>query len=111
MKRVVVTGMSVITALGDDWAEFKSALIKGENAVVTMREWDKADGLNTRLAAPVTHFEKPNHYKRKQIRSMGRVALMSTRATERALEQADLLEHKSLTDGSTGVAYLSLIHI
>ena len=105
MKRVVVTGMSVITALGDDWDEFKSALIKGENAVVTMREWDKADGLNTRLAAPVTHFEKPNHYKRKQIRSMGRVALMSTRATERALEQADLLEHKSLTDGSTGVAY------
>ena len=56
MKRVVVTGMSVITALGDDWDEFKSALIKGENAVVTMREWDKADGLNTRLAAPVTHF-------------------------------------------------------
>ena len=105
MKRVVVTGMSVITALGDDWNEFKSALIKGENAVVTMSEWDKADGLNTRLAAPVTHFEKPNHYKRKQIRSMGRVALMSTSATERALEQADLLEHKSLTDGSTGVAY------
>ncbi len=105
MKRVVVTGMSVITALGDDWNEFKSALIKGENAVVTMSEWDKADGLNTRLAAPVTHFEKPNHYKRKQIRSMGRVALMSTSATERALEQADLLEHKCLTDGSTGVAY------
>lgn len=105
MKRVVVTGMSVITALGDDWNEFKSALIKGENAVVTMSEWDKADGLNTRLAAPVTHFEKPSHYKRKQVRSMGRVALMSTRATECALKQANLLDHQSLTDGSTGVAY------
>ena len=69
IKRVVVTGMSVVTALGDDWSEFKQALIKGENAVVTMPEWDIANELNTRLAAPVKHFERPSHYKRKQIRS------------------------------------------
>lgn len=109
MKRVVVTGMAVISALGDEWHEFKRALIKGENAVITMTQWNKAEALNTRLAAPVTHFEKPSHYKRKQIRSMGRVSLMSTRATECALKQADLLGHKSLTDGSTGVAYGSSI--
>lgn len=109
MKRVVVTGMSVITALGDEWSVFKQALIRGENAVTTMPQWDKAPELNTRLAAPVTHFERPSHYKRKQIRSMGRVALMSTRATECALEQAQLLNHTSLTDGSTGVSYGSSI--
>ena len=33
MKRVVVTGMSAITALGDDWSTFRAALEKGENAV------------------------------------------------------------------------------
>jgi 3-oxoacyl-[acyl-carrier-protein] synthase II len=109
MKRVVVTGMSVITALGDEWTQFKDALVKGENAVTTMPEWDKAQELNTRLAAPVTHFQRPSHYKRKQIRSMGRVALMSTCATERALQQAALLDHPSLTDGSTGVSYGSSI--
>lgn len=109
MKRVVVTGMSVITALGDEWSVFKQALIRGENAVTTMPQWDKAPELNTRLAAPVTHFERPSHYKRKQIRSMGRVSLMSTRATECALEQAQLLNHSSLTDGSTGVSYGSSI--
>lgn len=109
MKRVVVTGMSVITALGDEWSVFKQALIRGENAVTTMPQWDKAPELNTRLAAPVTHFERPSHYKRKQIRSMGRVALMSTCATECALEQAQLLNHSSLTDGSTGVSYGSSI--
>jgi 3-oxoacyl-[acyl-carrier-protein] synthase II len=101
--------MSVITALGDEWSVFKQALIRGENAVTTMPQWDKAPELNTRLAAPVTHFERPSHYKRKQIRSMGRVALMSTRATECALEQAQLLNHSSLTDGSTGVSYGSSI--
>ncbi|MEG3345113.1 beta-ketoacyl-ACP synthase [Pseudoalteromonas sp. B5MOD-1] len=105
MKRVVVTGMSAITALGDTWGEFKTALQKGENAVQYMTDWDVAPELNTRLAAPVTHFTKPSHYKRKQVRSMGRVAMMSTRTTELALEEAGLLEHSSLTDGSTGIAF------
>jgi len=105
MKRVVVTGMSAITALGDTWGEFKTALQKGENAVQYMTDWDVAPELNTRLAAPVTHFTKPSHYKRKQVRSMGRVAMMSTRTTELALEEAGLLEHPSLTDGSTGIAF------
>jgi 3-oxoacyl-[acyl-carrier-protein] synthase II len=109
MKRVVVTGMSAITALGDDWTTFKAALEAGENAVKIMPEWDKFTDLNTRLAAPVTHFEKPAHYKRKMVRSMGRVSLMATRATELALEQAELLNHKALTDGSTGIAYGSSI--
>ncbi|MFU2511904.1 beta-ketoacyl-ACP synthase [Pseudoalteromonas sp. ASV78] len=105
MKRVVVTGMSAITALGDQWPVFKEALQRGENAVQVMSDWDFLAELNTRLAAPVTHFTKPAHYKRKQIRSMGRVALMSTRTTELALEQADLLHNPSLTDGSTGVSF------
>ncbi|MEC8327071.1 MAG: beta-ketoacyl-ACP synthase [Pseudomonadota bacterium] len=109
MKRVVVTGMSAITALGDDWQTFKSALKTGENAVETMPDWTFINGLNTNLGAPVKHFEKPKHYSRKKIRSMGRVSLMATRATELALEQAGLLEHPSLTNGDTGIAYGSSI--
>jgi len=105
MKRVVVTGMSAITALGQDWDTFRRALEAGENAVVNMPQWDHVEGLNTRLAAPVLDFEKPKHYKRQKVRSMGRVSLMSTLATERALEQAKLLNDSILTDGSTGVAY------
>lgn len=109
MIRVVVTGMSAITALGDDWETFKSALEKGQNAVKVMPEWEKFTDLNTRLAAPVMHFEKPAHYKRKMVRSMGRVSLMATRATELALDQAELLNNKALTDGSTGISYGSSI--
>lgn len=109
MKRVVVTGMSAITALGDDWKTFREALIKGENAVQVMPQWSKLDGLNTQIAAPVTHFEKPPHYKRKMIRSMGRVSLMATRATELALEQSHLLGHEALTNGDTGISYGSSI--
>lgn len=109
MKRVVVTGMSAITALGDDWRTFRRALEKGDNAVKIMPQWSALVGLNTQLAAPVTHFEKPAHYKRKKIRSMGRVSLMATRATELALQNADLLEDVALKDGRTGISYGSSI--
>ena len=104
-NRVVVTGMGAITALGEDldtvWANLKAC----QNAVVTMEEWGKYKGLQTRLAAPITQFELPKHYTRKKIRSMGRVSLLSTRAAEYALEQSGLLDHESLTDGSTGIAF------
>ncbi|WP_394173837.1 beta-ketoacyl-ACP synthase [Thalassotalea litorea] len=105
MKRVVVTGMSAITALGDTWSEFKASVAEQKNAVKVMDEWGFVNGLNTKLGAPVEHFIKPAHYKRKKVRSMGRVSLMATRATELALEEANLLEHPSLTNGQTGIAY------
>ncbi|KPZ60659.1 3-oxoacyl-[acyl-carrier-protein] synthase 2 [Pseudoalteromonas sp. P1-13-1a] len=109
MKRVVITGMSSITALGDNWSDFKTALVAGKNAVKRMQQWEYIDGLNTNLGAPIENFTRPAHYSRKKVRSMGRVSLMSTLATERALEQAELLEHPALTDGSTGVSYGSSI--
>ncbi|WP_448564065.1 beta-ketoacyl-ACP synthase [Thalassotalea ganghwensis] len=105
MKRVVVTGMSAITALGQDWDTFKGALKKKQNAVVNMPQWGYVEGLNTSLAAPVTDFERPKHYKRQQVRSMGRVSLMATVATERALSEAQLLDSPALTNGSAGIAY------
>lgn len=105
MKRVVVTGMGAITALGDTWSGFSQQVKQGQSAVVYVPEWENIQGLHTRLAAPVTDFAKPAHYSRKATRSMGRVALMATRATEVALEQSGLLGSETLTNGDTGVAY------
>ena len=105
MHRVVVTGMSAITALGDNWQDFSAKLKKGENSVQYHTLWDGYDDLNTRLAAPIVDFKKPKHYTRKQCRSMGRVSLMATTATEQALQQAGLLESELLTNGDMGIAY------
>ncbi|WP_196139449.1 beta-ketoacyl-ACP synthase [Aliikangiella sp. G2MR2-5] len=102
--RVVVTGMSGITAFGSDWQTIKSLLQKGNNAVRYMNEWDISDDLRTRLAAPVENYEFPK-FPRKKIRSMGRVSLLATCSTQQALLQSGLLESKFLTDGTTGIAY------
>ena len=104
-RRVVITGMGGISALGQDWDSVKARLQAGQNAVVRMDEWDRFDGLHTRLAAPVSDFSTPAHYSRKKIRSMGRVSLMATRASEMALEDAGLLHDPLRASGAMGIAY------
>ena len=104
-RRVVVTGIGGISALGHDWPSIASSIKAQKNCVVTMAEWDKYDGLNTRLAAPITDFEVPSHYSRKKIRSMGRVSIMATRASELALIDAGLLDDPIVTSGEMGIAY------
>ncbi len=105
IRRVVITGMGGVTAFGNDWASVSGRLKLGENAVRTMPEWRQYRGLNTLLAAPIENFVLPRQYTRKRIRSMGRVALLATRATELALEQAGLLGDPALISGETSIAY------
>ena len=103
-KRVVVTGFSAITPLGNDWGTFKHQLQTHQSAVRYMPEWDAINGLGTKLAAPVDDFQLPKHYTRKKIRTMGRVSKLAVRTSELALEQANLLDNPVLTDGRTGVS-------
>jgi 3-oxoacyl-[acyl-carrier-protein] synthase II len=104
-RRVVVTGMAGISPLGNDWASIRARLGEYRNAIVRMEEWSDYEGLNTRLGAPAAPFELGERYHRKATRSMGRVALMATRASEMALADAGLLEHPLLTSGRMGVSF------
>jgi len=103
MTRVVVTGMAGISPIGNDWQTISGNLKNMKTGVRFMPEWEKYDGLNTRLAAPA-EFEKPAHFTRKATRSMGRVSLMATIAAEQALEEAGLLGNDIIKDGRMGVS-------
>jgi len=104
MRRVVVTGMSGLCALGSDWPAIEAGLRAGHNAVRTMPAWDAYKDLNTRLAAPIEGFAPPEHWSRKQLRSMGRVSQLAVRAAELALTDAGLLGDPVLRSGRVGVA-------
>lgn len=104
LKRVVVTGMAGITGLGDHWDLIEGHLRSRRNAVRRIPEWAAIDGLNTHLGAPVD-FAPPAHYSRKAVRSMGRVSLLATRATEMALAHAGLLGDAVISSGDAGIAY------
>jgi 3-oxoacyl-[acyl-carrier-protein] synthase II len=103
-RRVVVTGMSGLCALGNDWAAVSGGLRAGRSGVAVIPEIAGIAGLKTELGAPVA-FERPAAWPRKAVRSMGRVAQLAARATEDALAQSGLAGSALLGDGTTGVAY------
>jgi 3-oxoacyl-[acyl-carrier-protein] synthase II len=105
MRRVVVTGAGAFSPIGSNWEEIEARLKSRKNGVRRMQSWDCYDGLHTRLGAPVSHFESPASFTRKNTRSMGRVSLMATAASEVALQDAGLLGDPILQSGRVGVSY------
>lgn len=104
-RRVVVTGMSGVTSLGNDWSDIRGNMAAGKTGIRYMTEWDRYGDLNTRLAAPASDRKWENAYPRKKVRSMGRVSQMAVYATERALADAGLTGDELLRSGRVGVAY------
>ncbi|MBB5017430.1 3-oxoacyl-[acyl-carrier-protein] synthase II [Chitinivorax tropicus] len=104
-RRVVITGMAGISPLGNDWESVRESLLSYRNAIVRMEDWAQYEGLNTLLGSKARPFTLPAHYNRKTTRSMGRVALMATRATEMALADAGLLGDPIVKSGKMGIAY------
>jgi 3-oxoacyl-[acyl-carrier-protein] synthase II len=109
VKRVVITGVGAISPLGHEWPAVLENLRGLRNAVRRMDEWDAYEGLNTRLGVPALPFDLPEHYNRKATRSMGRVALMATRASEIALADAGLAGDPLVKSGRMGISYGSSV--
>ena len=107
-RRVVITGCGMLSGLGDDWAEAFANLQSYKNRIRYMKDWEFFERMNTRLACPYEK-ELPS-FPRKKVRGMGRVALLSLVAMDRALDMAKLKNEDGsilaeLQDGSAGIAY------
>ena len=87
-RRVVITGGGMITALGRDWPAAFKQLQSGKNCIRYMKDWERFEKMNTRLACPY-EGELPT-YPRKKIRGMGRVALMAVTSADAAMKAADV---------------------
>ena len=103
-KRVVITGVGAVCAFGRKWHEIEAAFRAGKNAVRRMEAWDAFPEMETRLGAPLPAYVPPEHWTRKQLRSMGPLAQYCTDAAEQALKQAGLLGDPVIRNGSMGVA-------
>ena len=105
MRRVVVTGMAGITAIGSDWDTVEANLRANVSGIEHMPDWDRFEEVNTRLGGPVKDFQLPPHYTRKVLRTMGRVSQLSVRASELAMQDAGLKDDPEIRNGSMGVSY------
>lgn len=102
-RRVAVTGIGIVSPLGDSRQSSVAALREGRHGIVRMDEWDSVGHLGTRLGAPV-RSELVDHIPRRAARTMGRVALLASAATQQAIDEAGITRDEIGT-GSVGLAY------
>jgi 3-oxoacyl-[acyl-carrier-protein] synthase II len=100
--RVVVTGVGLTSPIGNSLDEVSRALREGRSGVRNIPALAEIKQMRTRLQAPAE--VDLSVLPRKRTRTMGRVALLSTWATERALADAGL-EAEYVSSGKVGLAY------
>jgi 3-oxoacyl-[acyl-carrier-protein] synthase II len=90
-RRVVVTGMGLITALGNDLPTTWAGLVEGRSGIRTIEAFDPSR-INSRMAGEVRGFDAGGLLDRKEIRRTDRYAQFGLVATAEALTQAGLPE-------------------
>lgn len=90
MNRVLVTGMGLITAVGDTPASFWEALLAGRSGARQLTRFD-ASPYSTSIGAEVVHFDPTTYFDRKMARRMSRASLLGLYAAEQALHDACLV--------------------
>lgn len=103
-RRVVVTGLGAVSPLGHSVDAMIAALKAGESGVRYMPEWEHVAELRGRLGGNVDGLDLKERYPRKKRRTMGRLALLATFASEEAVAQAGL-GPELLSSGRCGLAY------
>jgi 3-oxoacyl-[acyl-carrier-protein] synthase II len=90
-RRVVVTGMGLVTSLGQDVPTSWAALVDGRSAVRTIESFDPAR-VNAKIAGEVRDFDASGVLDRKDIRRTDRYIQFGLVATREAMDQAGLPE-------------------
>jgi 3-oxoacyl-[acyl-carrier-protein] synthase II len=85
--RVVITGIGIISSVGNDAASTWEALLAGRSGVGWVSEFD-ASGYDVRFAAEVKGFDPKRYMDAKEIRRNDRFVQYAVAATQQALEDA-----------------------
>lgn len=88
-RRVVVTGMGVVTALGHDVQTFWSNLLAGKSGVSLIDCFDVSD-YPTKIAASIKDFNPEDYFERRDVKRMDRFVQFAGAASLMALKDADL---------------------
>ena len=90
-RRVVVTGMGMVTALGNDLPTSWAGLVAGRSGIATIEAFDPSR-LTSRIAAEVHGFDASGVLGRKEIRRTDRYIQLGLVAAREAIESAGLPE-------------------
>ncbi|MFO0917165.1 MAG: beta-ketoacyl synthase N-terminal-like domain-containing protein [Planctomycetaceae bacterium] len=88
-RRVVVTGMSVVTALGCELGEFWERLCAGKSGISRLDRFDCAE-FKVNFGGEVKDFEPGEHLDSKEVRRLDRFCQFAMVAAQRAVNQSGI---------------------
>lgn len=102
-RRVVVTGLGAITALGSDLEEIWEKLLQGESGVRRITHFDPED-LPCQIAGEIQEFDPSEYMQEKHARRMARASQIALASAKKALEDSSL-DLQSVDRERMGVIY------
>ncbi len=99
IRRVVVTGLGMVTPLGHSVAETWAAMVGGCSGTDRISLFDP-DGFESQVAGEVKNFEPTKFMERKDARRADRATQFTFVAADQAMQQADLTFDESNRDRS-----------
>lgn len=93
-KRIVVTGLGLVSCLGNDVDAFYQKLLAGESGISPITEFPCED-FPTRFGGVINNFDPGEYLDKKQARRVDKCIAYAVVAGKKALEQA-LLKNESL---------------
>lgn len=88
-RRVVVTGMGVITSLGFKIDEFWDNIVKGKSGISTVTKFDTSE-YSTKVAAEITGFDPVNYIDFKEAKRMDMFIIYAMAAAIEAVSDSGL---------------------
>jgi len=88
-NRVVVTGLGVVSPLGNEVREFWQNLLTGKSGVADITKFDTTD-FDTKFAAEVTDFKPDDHIERKEARRMDLFTQYAIAAADKAIADSGI---------------------
>ena len=91
-KRIVITGMGIVSCFGNDTQIFYDELLKGRSGVKKITSFN-VDDYPTKIAAPIENFDVGDYMQKKMARRADPFIQYGIVAGKKALEDANLLNN------------------
>ena len=89
MRRVVITGLGLITPLGNSVPDTWSALLRGQSGMGPITKFD-IEKFSVKFAAEIKNFDPLNYAEKKEARKMGPFTQYAIAASDEAVKGSGL---------------------